>query len=85
MEKNTSQSVDCSAAHGPMLFVYVSDYYHAKAYQAEAVSADSEDYIVYGDKNSSTGFIFYPGGWWRPKAMRRCLTNWRQKTSAVFW
>ena len=43
-------------------FVYVSDYYHAKAYQAEAVSADSEDYIVYGDKNSSTGFIFYPGG-----------------------
>lgn len=41
---------------------YVSDYYLAKTYdvQTEMVE-ETEDYIVYGDTNSSVGFIFYPG------------------------
>lgn len=43
--------------------IYVSDYYHAKDYRAEGIeTADFQDYTVYGNTNSSIGFIFYPGG-----------------------
>lgn len=43
--------------------LYVSNYYHAQAYEPkDTVTTESDDYYTYGDKNSSTGFIFYPGG-----------------------
>lgn len=41
---------------------YVSDYYTARAYKVQTeVLQETEDYIVYGDTDSDTGFIFYPG------------------------
>lgn len=41
---------------------YVSDYYTAGAYKVQTeVLQETEDYIVYGDTDSDTGFIFYPG------------------------
>lgn len=41
---------------------YAADYYTAKKYEVstEAVQ-ETEDYIVYGDVTSGSGFIFYPG------------------------
>lgn len=43
--------------------VYVSNYYHAKEYETKGIfTEEAEDYIVFGETNSSTGFIFYPGG-----------------------
>lgn len=41
---------------------YTSDYYSAGGYEVQAQEyEETEDYIVYGDGNSSVGFIFYPG------------------------
>ncbi len=41
---------------------YVEDYYYAKAYDVQTeYIVDTEDYIIYGDTNSSEGLIFYPG------------------------
>ncbi len=43
--------------------VYTSDYYHAKSYDVSNIEVKQQDnYTVYGDTNSKTGFIFYPGG-----------------------
>ena len=49
----------CSAG----FYIYASDYYHAKDYEVSNVDIKQQDnYTVYGDTNSKTGFIFYPGG-----------------------
>lgn len=41
---------------------YTGDYYRAKEYGAEVeCTEETEDYIVYGEKESASGLIFYPG------------------------
>ena len=41
---------------------YTSNYYTARDYKVQTeVLLETEDYIVYGDTDSDTGFIFYPG------------------------
>lgn len=41
---------------------YANQYYSAKEYGIKADDAEeTEDYIVYGEKESAYGFIFYPG------------------------
>lgn len=41
---------------------YTADYYCAAAYELQAEPVEeTDDYIVYGDKDSAYGFIFYPG------------------------
>ena len=44
-------------------FVYVSNYYHALDYEVANVNVTEENnYTIYGNSDSETGFIFYPGG-----------------------
>ena len=44
-------------------YIYASDYYHAKDYEVSNIKVEQQDnYTVYGDTNSKTGLIFYPGG-----------------------
>lgn len=41
---------------------YLEEYYPAREYEIKSeVSLETENYIVYGDTQSETGFIFYPG------------------------
>lgn len=41
---------------------YLEEYYPAKDYEVQVEEVlETEDYIVYGDTKSKTGFIFYPG------------------------
>lgn len=41
---------------------YVADYYPAESCEAVTdTTEETDDYIVYGDRDSSRGFIFYPG------------------------
>lgn len=42
---------------------YVSNYYHALDYEVGNINVtQGKDYTIYGNSNSETGFIFYPGG-----------------------
>lgn len=44
-------------------FAYVSNYYHALDYEVANINVTEEkDYNIYGNSDSKTGFIFYPGG-----------------------
>lgn len=62
----------CSAG----FYIYASDYYHAKDYEVSNVDIKQQDnYIVYGDTNSKTGFIFYPGGKVEAKSYEPILTS----------
>ena len=41
---------------------YTADYYHAKDYELQTTEVSETDaYIAYGDPQSETGLIFYPG------------------------
>lgn len=41
---------------------YTGNYYHAKAYTVETeLVKDTDAFIAYGDEESTTGLIFYPG------------------------
>lgn len=41
---------------------YTADYYHAKSYEVQTAEvAETDAYIAYGDPQSETGLIFYPG------------------------
>ena len=41
---------------------YTADYYHAKDYELQTTEESETDaYIAYGDPQSETGLIFYPG------------------------
>ena len=41
---------------------YTADYYHAKDYELQTTEVSETDaYIAYGDSQSETGLIFYPG------------------------
>ena len=54
-------------------YIYASDYYHAKDYEVSNVDIKQQDnYTVYGDTNSKTGFIFYPGAWLGCKGCSAC-------------
>lgn len=41
-------------------YVYTSHYYHAVS-QEYAASEETEDYLIYGERDSTCGLIFYPG------------------------
>ena len=61
-------------------FTYVSNYYHAQDYQVGNISIKTEkNYIVYGDSNSKTGFIFYPGGKVEAEAYKPILSKLAEK------
>ena len=61
-------------------FTYVSNYYHAKDYQVGNITITEEkNYIVYGDSNSKTGFIFYPGGKVEAEAYKPILSKLAEK------
>jgi len=49
-----------AAALGLIFYLYTGDYYHSKA-QGHAATEEYEDYLIYGDRNSTCGLIFYPG------------------------
>ena len=41
---------------------YTADYYHAKDYELQTTEVSETDaYIAYGDPQSETGLLFYPG------------------------
>ena len=62
----------CSAG----FYIYASDYYHAKDYEVSNVDIKQQDnYTVYGDTNSKSGFIFYPGGKVEAKSYEPILTS----------
>lgn len=48
-------------AAGTGFYLYISKYYHTKTDDYPATE-ETEDYLIYGDKESSYGIIFYPGG-----------------------
>jgi len=61
-------------------FAYVSNYYHAQDYQVGNITITEEkNYIVYGDSNSKTGFIFYPGGKVEAEAYKPILSKLAEK------
>ncbi|MGN1033773.1 MAG: alpha/beta hydrolase, partial [Intestinibacter sp.] len=61
-------------------FVYVSNYYHAQDYQVGNIAITEEkNYIVYGDSNSKTGFIFYQGGKVEAEAYKPILSKLAEK------
>lgn len=61
-------------------FTYVSNYYHAQDYQVGNIAIKTEkNYIVYGDSNSKTGFIFYPGGKVEAEAYKPILSKLAEK------
>lgn len=45
---------------GSAFWLYVREYYHAIG-QDYAVTEETKDYLIYGDRNSTYGLIFYPG------------------------
>jgi len=45
---------------GAGFYLYTKDYYHAKTQECPP-GEETEDYLVYGDKESPFGIIFYPG------------------------
>lgn len=49
-----------AAAAGTGFYLYTRDYYHAQT-QDFPPDDETEKYLIYGDKNSSCGLIFYPG------------------------
>ncbi|MFR1850416.1 MULTISPECIES: alpha/beta fold hydrolase [Clostridia] len=70
----------CSAG----FYIYASDYYHAKDYEVSNVDIKQQDnYTVYGDTNSKTGFIFYPGGKVEAKSYEPILTSLSEKGICV--
>ena len=65
-------------------YIYASDYYHAKDYEVSNVDIKQQDnYTVYGDTNSKTGFIFYPGGKVEAKSYEPILTSLSEKGICV--
>ena len=70
----------CSAG----FYIYASEYYHAKDYEVSNVDIKQQDnYTVYGDTNSKTGFIFYPGGKVEAKSYEPILTSLSEKGICV--
>lgn len=49
-----------AAAAGITFFLYTGTYYHAET-QDYAAAEENEDYLIYGDRDSTCGLIFYPG------------------------
>jgi len=47
-------------AMGTAFYMYTKDYYHTQA-QDFAATEETEDYLIYGERESTVGFIFYPG------------------------
>lgn len=45
---------------GIVFYLYTKDYYHAES-QDYVVTEETKDYIIYGERDSVCGFIFYPG------------------------
>ncbi len=45
---------------GIVFYLYTRNYYHAEE-QNCIVTEETKDYIIYGEKDSVCGFIFYPG------------------------
>lgn len=45
---------------GIAFYLYTRDYYHAEA-QNYAAAEETKDYIIYGERDSECGLIFYPG------------------------
>lgn len=65
-------------------FIYTSDYYHAKDYEVSNVKIEKQDdYTIYGDTNSKTGFIFYPGGKVEAKSYEPILSSIAEKGICV--
>lgn len=65
-------------------FIYTSDYYHAKDYEASNIKIEQQDdYTIYGDTNSKTGLIFYPGGKVEAKSYEPILSNLAEKGICV--
>ena len=48
------------AVTGIAFYLYTRDYYHAEA-QHYAATEETKDYIIYGERDSVCGIIFYPG------------------------
>ena len=70
----------CSAG----FYIYASDYYHAKDYEVSNIKVEQQDnYTVYGDTNSKTGLIFYPGGKVEAKAYEPILAGLAEKGICV--
>lgn len=42
-------------------YLYVGTYYHAET-QSYAATEETEDFLIYGERDSACGFILYPGG-----------------------
>ena len=65
-------------------YIYASDYYHAKDYEVSNIKVEQQDnYTVYGDTNSKTGLIFYPGGKVEAKAYEPILAGLTEKGICV--
>lgn len=65
-------------------YIYASDYYHAKDYEVSNIKVEQQDnYTVYGDTNSKTGLIFYPGGKVEAKAYEPILAGLAEKGICV--
>lgn len=65
-------------------YIYASDYYHAKDYEVSNIKVEQQDnYTVYGDTNSKTGLIFYPGGKVEAKAYEPILASLAEKGICV--
>lgn len=65
-------------------FIYTSDYYHAKDYEASNIKIEQQDdYTIYGDTNSKTGLIFYPGGKVEAKSYEPILSSLAEKGICV--
>ena len=45
---------------GIVFYLYTRDYYHAEA-QNFVAAEETKDYIIYGERDSECGLIFYPG------------------------
>lgn len=65
-------------------YIYASDYYHSKDYEVSNIEIKQQDnYKVYGDTDSKTGFIFYPGGKVEAKSYEPILTSLSEKGVCV--
>ncbi len=59
---------------GAGFYLYTKDYYHAKTQECPP-GEETEDYLVYGDKESPCGIIFYPGAKVEERAYGQILSR----------
>ena len=61
---------------------YTADYYHAKDYELQTTEVSETDaYIAYGDPQSETGLIFYPGAKVKRRRTHRLWMGLRSRES----